>query len=277
MLIISLSTIPSRFNSLGKTLESLLAQDVKIDSIELYIPKKYRRFPDCKFQLPIVPPGVTVRIVDEDFGPATKILPACRQYHGQDVNILFCDDDQVYPKSWARSFLRARESRPFDAIANCGAHVETLGFTYSKNRRLPLAKKMKTVFDASYLWRRSIQLLARSVMLRLPKPQRRHFFRKSGYIDFAAGFGGVMIKPSMLDSVAFEIPERLWSVDDIWLSGMLARRSIGIWGNSQGMLPYAHDGTTDALAAAVIEGLDRRQADEACANYLRDEFGIWTD
>ena len=44
--IISLSTIPSRFDKIGPTLESLLAQSAKIDEIRIYIPKSYLRFPE---------------------------------------------------------------------------------------------------------------------------------------------------------------------------------------------------------------------------------------
>ena len=82
MLIVSLSTIPPRFDKIGETLKSLLNQSVKADHIYLYIPETYRRFPDWDGQLPHVPDGITIRRTDIDLGPATKVLPAARAHRG---------------------------------------------------------------------------------------------------------------------------------------------------------------------------------------------------
>jgi hypothetical protein len=58
---------------------------------------------------------------------------------------------------------------------------------------------------------------------------------------------------------------------------MLARKGIGIWGNSEGFLPIPHEGSSDALQFSVIEGFNRHQADLSCFEYLAREYRIWSD
>ena len=87
--VISLSTIPPRFASVGPCLNALLRQTARPEAVELYIPHSYRRFPQWGGGLPEVPAGVTIVRVDEDLGPATKILPAARAWRGQDVELFF--------------------------------------------------------------------------------------------------------------------------------------------------------------------------------------------
>jgi len=74
-LVISLTTIPSRMHLIAPTLRDLLAQTANVAEIRLNIPHRYRRFPDTDISLPDFPKGITVVRVDEDYGPATKVLP----------------------------------------------------------------------------------------------------------------------------------------------------------------------------------------------------------
>ena len=106
-LIISLTTIPPRFKYVQECLWSLLVQTAEVAAVNLYIPRGYKRFGYAESDLPKLPNGVNLRVVDEDLGPATKILPACREYLGQDVFILCCDDDKIYDRDWAQRFLNA--------------------------------------------------------------------------------------------------------------------------------------------------------------------------
>ena len=102
--IITLSTIPPRFAGIGGTLRSLVRQSSRPEAIELYVPAAYRRFPEWGGALPEVPPGVRIIRTPQDFGPATKILPAARAYRGQEVELLYADDDQCYQPGWAAGF-----------------------------------------------------------------------------------------------------------------------------------------------------------------------------
>ncbi|MBS8226763.1 hypothetical protein [Vannielia litorea] len=90
MLFKSLSSIPSRSESLGPALEALVAQDVSVEKVILYIPKVYRRFPDYAGDLPSVPAGVEIRQPEEDFGAASKVLHALRDFaYAPESDILF--------------------------------------------------------------------------------------------------------------------------------------------------------------------------------------------
>jgi hypothetical protein len=70
MTVISLSSIPPRFDKIGPTLETLLAQKADIESIRLYVPHVYRRFPDYDGAAPRVPKGIDVVRTAVDLGPA---------------------------------------------------------------------------------------------------------------------------------------------------------------------------------------------------------------
>jgi hypothetical protein len=88
----SLTSIPSRWESLRHTIDSLLPQ---VDEIILSIPVTYRRFPqtwECPEYL-TREPYARVRVNrTEDLGPATKYLGAL----GRDCWVFVCDDDQRY-------------------------------------------------------------------------------------------------------------------------------------------------------------------------------------
>jgi hypothetical protein len=51
---------------------------------------------------------------------------------------------------------------------------------------------------------------------------------KSGYIDILEGWDGVVVRPEFFDDFAWQIPDILWTVDDVWLSGCLERQGIPI-------------------------------------------------
>lgn len=272
MAIVSLSTIPSRFERLNKTLQSLLAQSVRAERIEVYIPKYYKRFPEWSpSQLPQVPSGVDIIRIDDDLGPATKILPAARRYAGHKVDIVYCDDDRAYPNDWLKTMIKERDRRPIDAITNCGWVLKNT----LQHRQRPI--ELPRTLDLPYKLTRLVQIGIQTVSGRkVTKPQRSWRFIRPGYIDVMEGFSGVMVKPSMFDSTAFSIPAGLWSVDDIWLSGIMAKNNIGIWLNPNGQLPPVEESDVeDPLYKAVLEGLDREQANQACIDYMRKEFGIW--
>ena len=109
--IISLTSIPPRFSYLSETLNSIVNQTADIEDIILYIPRKYKRFEYDLDDLPQVPSEVKIRITEQDFGPATKILPAAREYAEKDVAIIFCDDDKIYDPNWAGRLINAAQKQ----------------------------------------------------------------------------------------------------------------------------------------------------------------------
>ena len=196
MLVVSLTTIPPRFHLLDATLRSILDQNVKIDAVEVWIPESYRRFPQHTFCKPDVPEGVTVRISNEDFGPATKILPAAQAYRGTDARILYCDDDHTMHKGWAQSFLTVSEQNPDCAITISGCDIEFFGAKARMNKLRPRAIKKNRLLDMPFQWRK-LQKKRRQRELghKLPKIQPDAFFWREGYVDIMEGFCGVLVRP----------------------------------------------------------------------------------
>ncbi len=276
MNIITLSTIPPRFGMIGESLESLTQQSADIDRVILYIPRNYRRFPDYDGTLPDVPDGVEIVRIDDDLGPATKVLPAIREYQGQDVNILFCDDDRIYLKNWAQALLDGATQHPNHIVCMRGINMDFIGAPPCQNEDQPRAMRSSRKFNFDYRFKRILQQLDfLSLFTPKHKPARMDF-KTSGYTDILEGTGGVLLRAEFFDDTAFDIPQALWAVDDVWLSGHAARKGVKIWGvggvKSSVELPVLHQA---ALHNAVIDGLNRQQANQACIKYFRDTYGIW--
>jgi|LGOV01.1.fsa_nt_gb hypothetical protein len=279
---LSLSTIPPRFNDLGKVLRPLLQQSAKIASVTVYVPKSYRRFPDHAFCLPDVPDGVSVEVIDTDLGPATKILPASKRFRGQDVDLLFCDDDRFYEPDWAARFVEERKSHPDDCLCNSGILLDhpkhITGVNYFGGKK-PRAQRATGIDTLEYRFARLKQMIKeRRISIPSVEKPNRILFSTSGYVDMFEGYGGVMVKPNHFDDTAFEIPEKIWMVDDVWLSGNLEKMGVKIWLMGKWKYsPYPFTGDDSALYKAVIEGMNRRQADLACVKHMQDAFGVWVD
>ena len=216
--IITLSSIPPRFHLLGATLNSLLAQRLPAQEVLLYIPRSYRRFTDWDGTLPEVPPGVTIRRCAADLGPATKILPATRDFAGADVDLLFCDDDKIYDPDWHARLKRAAAARPGTCIVEAGENLPDIADAARAPDRLPRARRWGRK-PLAYRIRRMLSLFT----VKAP------MYANSGFVDLLSGHGGVLVRPEWFDAAAFEIPDILWTVDDPWLSGHLERRGIPIW------------------------------------------------
>lgn len=273
--VVSLSTIPPRFDKLAPTLLALLKQSLPADEIHLYIPKTYKRFPEHVFSVPSVPEGISVKVVDEDFGPATKVLPCAQAHWGTDTRIIYCDDDRLPPSNWLAAFASASDRRPDDVIVASGDSGDKYGFdgAITEKRPLVIGKSRRDLRYYAARFRQKILEIA--TLSKRPKPAR-YPFRQSGYLDFAHGLGGVSIKPEFLAKEDFEIPKVVWAVDDIWLSGAYERKGIGIWADkSIPLAPSAEVASFSSLASSTIEGHSRADADLACIHLMQKTYGIW--
>ncbi len=274
--IVTLSSIPPRFADMGPTLASLLAQDQPADRIILYIPNTYRRFPEWDGVLPKVPEGVEIHRCDTDYGPATKVLPALRAFAGQDVEILFCDDDRAYSPRLIREMLKLRRAHPEAALCNRTLLAEEITDSTGADRPQPFLRRTWRITDVGFqlrfLW---AQIKAGRNWRDVTSPGRETY-KRSGHTDIFEGCGGVMVRPEFFPEFAFEIPEKLWMVDDIWLSGVLAANKVPIWFHYKLKSPpetRARDHA--ALSDSVIEGLNRDAANRNAAHYLQQTYGIW--
>jgi hypothetical protein len=268
MRVISLTSIPSRFTGLETTLQSLLRQGA--DEVRLYIPYAYRRFPNWDGSLPVVPNGVTICRSDVDYGPATKILPACRDLRGSAAQILFCDDDCICEDGWAERLFRRQGRRRDEAIAVYVRAAEGYVPNKVQSALRPRAWQLPIRYDVPYRFSRLLFKIFKT------KPLRRRPFIIPGYGDILFGAAGVVVRPEFFDDVAYDIPVEAWAVDDVWLSANLARRKIKIYCPWMAALPSSSDmAVQDALLDAEFLGKKRQELNQAAARICQQKFGIW--
>lgn len=258
--IISLTTIPPRIHLIRPTLESLLRQDAAIDRIVLWIPRTYRRAEFGGFEIPPMPDGVEVRRCDVDYGPATKVLPAVAEYLNQEVNILYCDDDRIYDRDWASHLLSQSERHPGACITHTGEVVESIAEKYA----------------ATSLWYKFLTYATFGIRSHYHRKRVRELDPGIGVVDICKGYGGVLVRPEFFDAAAFDIPDLLWTVDDIWLSGHLAVKGIEVWKVSRSEKASKTEvASVDSLIDYIYREHRREQANMACIRYFQEKYGIW--
>ncbi|MHC0052323.1 glycosyltransferase family 2 protein [Actibacterium sp. D379-3] len=255
--------LPAFFKELGK-------QRHRPDAVELYVAKTYRRFPGAVPSLPELPDWVTVITAEQDFGPATKILPAVHKWRDKDIDILFCDDDQRYDRFWAGRFAADRRKCPDAVLCEHGFDFQYLGLPIPPNPPQPRLRKITWT-------QRKIHRAKRVLSLGMYTPPRPAY-GSWAYVDIVEGFRGISVKPRFFDDEVFDIPEILWTVDDIWLSGHLTRTGHALRTTSNPMRalldPEApHD--VAPLTTHSEEGVGRMAANIQCVRYFQEKYGIW--
>ena len=264
--IISLTSVPSRFDYLEETLLSLLKQSYPVDKINVYLPKYYKRFDYHLKKIPTVPKGVNVKITKKDFGPATKLLPALKENWNKKTRIIFCDDDRVYDESMVSRLITESIVKPDCIIAEEGRDIKDISDFNWQGSDLPRA----TLINKNFLYR-----WYRLLSLGGWKPRKN---ASSGYVDTLAGFGGVMVLPHYFTNQIFDVPEVAWMVDDIWISGQLALNKKKIWVTNSSVKSKTSRGSKlDALGDVQDENSARRNANNAAIKYFRDTHKIWND
>jgi hypothetical protein len=264
--VISLSTIPPRMPHLAPVLQSLLAQQSPAREVVLWLPRRYRRFPDWDGALPDLPRGVRVARCDEDWGPATKILPALAEYRGAGAEILFCDDDSLYPPHWAAAFAAARAGHPGAIIAGQGQHHADI-----RPEMRPAARRPRMEG-----WTRA-SLSAHLAALPPPLPPAPPVIRRSGYADQFLGRAGALVRADFFTDEVFAIPPLLWGHDDLWLSGQAEAGEVGIWCDAR--IPNPASVRCLRLIRPLlhdrIDGRDRDTMQAEGVAHLRATLGIW--
>lgn len=264
--IVTLTSIPPRYQYLPRVIDSLLNQTLRPDRLELYLPNNYRREDFDQFAaeaLPPLPDGCEVIRVEQDFGPATKVLPAAARYRGQDVRLVYCDDDKQYDPRWLEHLVAGSQAHPDHVIA----------YTGQASQRL----------EAKGRWQKKglDYRLLRLASLGLWKPiKSREIYEE----DIAEGVGGVLIRPDFIDAVAYDIPDVMWTVDDVWLSGIFRKNGHRLWllrpdppiVNRDILLEDNRKlGRHHALVEMVYKNHDRMGANAACIRYMRKAFGVY--
>ena len=269
-LIVTLTSIPPRFGNLPRKFASIGRQKVRPDRVELYIPRQYRRFPGPVPALPALPDWVEVIRVEDDLGPATKILAAVRKWRGQPADLLLCDDDRLQDRDWTRRFAAARVTRPQDILCERGWNIDSRFGLPREAVDLPRAVLNA---DGGRTWGYRLRRLASLTLAHPP----RQIYAQPGHTDVFEGFLGALIPADALPDAAFDIPDRLWTVDDVWLSGMARLNGVRVWAHGLARPVYS-DGRADRIAALkdfVDAGIGRDAADRLCVMHFRETYGIW--
>lgn len=198
--VISMTTIPERINKLKSTLSSLLSQNVKVDSIYINIP-----FKTLKGKKYIIPQwlkklkNVTIKRLDHDYGPATKLLPTLK-YVNKSTIIIVVDDDVIYGSNLVNNYVKTfYKRREREALTLFGFRIKNLQ-------------------------------LEKDFIQKFPEPFR---MRKDRYVDVVSGHNSFLVTPEMYTLDVFDYSkapkEAVW-VDDIWFSGWLKYNNIKIYG-----------------------------------------------
>jgi len=196
--IVSLSTVPERMGNLGPTVRSLLRQTRPPDEIVLAIPEF-----SIREQRPYaVPkhvsrwPRMRVLHCQKDWGPATKFIPIVREELAAgrgNTLIMVVDDDRIYPRDALETYLHYNKQLPDAALCFRGA-------------------AMPRDLD----WRHAKMI--RASELRQPQPAA-----------VITGCGSYLIQPRFFDESLWDYsqaPKGAFYMDDIWISGCLARRNV---------------------------------------------------
>ncbi len=197
-IIASVSTVPERIGNLGPTIRSLLRQTRPPDEIVLAIPEF-----SIREQRPyVVPeqvsrwPRLRVLHCRRDWGPATKFIPIVREELAAgrgNTLIMVVDDDRIYPRDALETYLHYNKQLPDAALCFRGA-------------------AMPRDLD----WRHAKMI--RASELRQPQPAA-----------VITGCGSYLIQPRFFDESLWDYsqaPKGAFYMDDIWISGCLARRNV---------------------------------------------------
>ncbi len=197
-LIVTLTTLPSRIDRLAPTIKSLLSQDLAPKEIRVYVPPRSRR----EHTTYVVPEWLatleSVRVVrcDEDYGPATKVIPAMLTSDA-DQRFLVVDDDRLY-HPWFVSQMRALSDAHGDvAVAGSGWDVPA-----------DLVDRPTRLLD--------------TLLGRAPAPIKCTRVTGRRDVDIIQGFSGYVVRPRFFDLGEITdyraAPAAAFFVDDVWIS-----------------------------------------------------------
>jgi len=202
--IVSLTSTPSRIAKIAPTLYSLIDQSIKPSDIYINIPEKYRDMDEYDIPNDITKLSlVTVKRIEKDLGPASKLLPILKLSHiDPNTMIIILDDDQIYSDKLIENYITFEKVYPNSALCLCGWRVPSNG---KHNSRKSLRGSGVKIFQ--------------------PKPN----IQQDENIEILQGASSFMVKPRFFNADVFDYsdaPKQAFFVDDIWFSGHLARNGI---------------------------------------------------
>jgi len=195
--VVTMTTLPSRIGRIETTIKSLLNQGLTASAIRIHVPAFSRReqrpydVPEWLRRTP------SVEIVEcDDYGPATKIIPAL-QTSPPNQRLLVVDDDRIYHPWLIEQLIAASEAYPDVVVAGSG-------------------------------WDAPADLIDRPTTLsatlrgRAPAPIKCTRVRGRRDVDIVQGLSGYLVRPGFFDVRAVAdygaAPDAAFFVDDVWVS-----------------------------------------------------------
>lgn len=242
---VSLSTIPGRIENIYPALKSLMDQTMPPRRIYLAIPP----FSIREQKAYTIPAELAnceaLKIIDaqKDWGPATKLIPALRHPSTKPDNIILtADDDNIYPAEFVKTFWQYSQKLPDAALSLRGAAMSRT-----------LHWKDCRAFKGTEI-------------------------SQPAAVEIITGCGGIMVKPQFFAAEFFDYgnaPAEAFFVDDIWISGNLAKHDI-----SRYVIPfrgsYVYLTTLTTLSGPALDHGENRGGgnDDAVIDYFRSYWKL---
>ena len=118
-LVVSVTTMASRIDTVHLTLYSLMSQSRTPDKVFLWLKPDVRRVPDAL--TPLRDKGLEIKTT-EDIGSYAKLVPALRQC--PESVIVTADDDVIYPYTWLERLERAYIAAPSHIHCHISRRIE---------------------------------------------------------------------------------------------------------------------------------------------------------
>lgn len=206
--IISMTTLPSRIANIAPTISSLIHQTIPPEKILINLPA-YSRREQSEYKIPkslIENPWVEINNIEDDLGPATKLLPALKKYQNQKQKlIIVADDDEIYPKKLVENYLTWEKELP-------GSVLTLVGWDVPKN-----------LMHSDRIVKFGAIGSKPPGSLKVDKPTR---------VDCVQGASTFAVRPAFFSEEIFDYtkaPKEAFFVDDIYVSAHLAKRKIPVF------------------------------------------------
>jgi len=118
MIIISLTTSPTRINYIKPVIDSILNQSQRPDMIIINLPKIFKRTGDRFSSIPYFILNQSIIKINwvNDVGPATKIIPIKDFNFPDDTIIISIDDDIIYSENFIKEYIKISLKYPYAVL-----------------------------------------------------------------------------------------------------------------------------------------------------------------
>jgi hypothetical protein len=251
MIVVSLTTIPSRINNLHYTINSIFNQSLNPNIIVVNIPLEYCNYKDT-INIPefLYRENIIINRV-KDYGPATKLLGLYNSKIFNNMNnndiIIIVDDDRIYNYNFIENFINYHKKYPDYVLTSAGWEIELLSHNKLKYNK---------------------QLFPRGIE-----------FKDCGFIDILGGCCGFLLTKNMCpfnNKEIFNIDnnDSKFYQDDVIISGFLTINKTKIFlivGNDE---KRSINDTVNALAS-INGNFNRQNCNYNSIKHFIDNYNIW--